>query len=442
MNQVKRIKIEPKKETELSTNVIVVRQEGDNQIEDKSYNANQSLRTVNYANGLHLLSALGVCILLCSPFILNPQYDAIRYPEYWYEILMTFSLTYPIQWTLLAMLDNHFLLKVKALRSLDVGLAMAFSPILAFFLIYCGLYIYWTFRLGYNFPMPCGNVIALQLFFPFIATMWYLIPKETRMMKNYRKQLTWFILYTLWLYWGIGVSFYHIFVLPLKMLPSNVQPITAIVLPLMRLFESKILKKLLSNCHRGDETILEAYTEIMSNVNYLLYVTITISNLSNGLTAFSILLVDVIGNLYQCFIITKLNRKEGFDEMQLNRRQKEKQNNVEMLALTEVLDILIPLSYTMTYIVAYYGPNRMLLNGIRHDYWKNGEEKSIENVLAAEALLFSVDFACLVFTTASLQYLCKINVLKEMCKALRKYWLIIATVTGATISKVGIAQNK
>ena len=53
MNQVKRIKIEPKKETKPSTNVIVVRQEGNNHIENESYNTIQSLGTFDYANGLH-----------------------------------------------------------------------------------------------------------------------------------------------------------------------------------------------------------------------------------------------------------------------------------------------------------------------------------------------------------------------------------------------------
>ena len=110
-----------------------------------------------------------------------------------------------------------------------------------------------------------------------------------------------------------------------------------------------------------------------------------------------------------------------------------------MLALSEVLEILIPLAYTVTYSVAYYGPNELILNQMRYDYWRNAtlaEERRIENLLTAELLLFSVDFGCLVFTTIGLWYFCNINMLKKFCEALRKYWFLIAVVTGAIISTV------
>lgn len=412
MNQVQKIKMKSKTETKPSTNavsplpptgvVILVNEAEDNQIEDKSNSDNKSLRKVNSANGLLLFSALGVCILLCSPFVLIPQHDAIRYPEYWYEILMTFSLTYPIQWTLLAMLDNHFLLKIEALKSFNVGFAMVFSPILIFALIYCSLYIYWTYKLDYNFPMPLGNLISLQLFFPFIMTFLYQVPKTLRTEKNSWRRLAYFVLYTLWLYWAIGLMLYHSFFPLLGKLPSNAQPLKAIFLPLIRLFEAMVIRKLLSKIVPNDDITLASYTDIIRNVSYLMYVTINISTNSDTTTAFCILLVDVVGNLYQCYTIIKLHGKEGFNELELKRRQEEKEGKVKILALSEVLDILIPLSYTLTYIVGYYGPNTMILNNFRRNYWKNGEEKNIEKLLAAESLLFSVDFTCFVFTAASL----------------------------------------
>ena len=452
MNQVEKIKMESKTETKPSTNavspmpptgvVILVNEADDNQTEDKRNRDNKSMRKVNYANGLLLFSALGACILSCSPFVLIPHHDAIRFPEYWYEILITFSLTYPIQWTLLAMLDNHFLLKVEALKSFNAGLAMVFTPIFVCVMIYCSLYIYWTYKLDYNFPMPLGNLISLNLFFPFIMTFWFLVPKDLRTQKNSWRRLAYFVLYTLWLYWAIGLMLYHSFVPLLEKLPTNAQPMNAIFLPLIRLFEAMVVKKLLSKCVPSDEIILASYTEIISNVNFLIYVTITISTKSTDTTAFCILLVDVIGNLYQCYTIIKLQRKQGFDELELKRRQEEKAQKVKMLALSEILDILIPLSYTMTYIVAYYGPNAMILNKVRRNYWKKEEDKNIEKLLAAELKLFSVDFASFVFTAATLGYFCKINFVKQMCKSLRKYWLLIAAVAGSVISRVSFIDER
>ena len=74
-------------------------------------------KTANFINGLHAISIVGVCIILSSPVILIPQHDAIQSPGYWYELLITFSLTYPIHWTLLMILDNQNLLKIKQMLS-------------------------------------------------------------------------------------------------------------------------------------------------------------------------------------------------------------------------------------------------------------------------------------------------------------------------------------
>ena len=112
--------------------VIIVKEKGDDGIENQADDNNRTSEEVNYVNGLHIFSVLGICVLLSSPVVIIPQHDAIQFPEYWYELLMTFALTYPIQWTLIAMLDNHFLLKIKDLRSLKVCLILVMSTSFAF----------------------------------------------------------------------------------------------------------------------------------------------------------------------------------------------------------------------------------------------------------------------------------------------------------------------
>ena len=423
-----------------STNMaIIVEGKGGNDHVDQDFNNNQMPKEVSYINGLHIFSVVAFCILLSSPVILIPQHDAIQFHEYWYELLITFALTYPIQWTLLAMLDNHFLLKIKKLKSLKVCLILALSSALGFTLIYCSLFLLWTFKLDYNFPMPCGNFISV--IFPlltFLVTLWYLFPKEMKTEKDSRKKLTSFIWYTLWSSL-FGLMMYNPLLMPFKKLPPSAQPVIAIILPLLRLFEAKALKKLVTKCGLSDEFMVDIYVNILSNVNYLLYVTIVISMIANEITTFCILLVDVVANLYECYVIKKLQRKIGFDKLQQDRRQEQRERNISMLALSEVLEILIPLAYTVTYSVAYYGPNELILNQMRYDYWRNAtlaEERRIGNLLTAELLLFSVDFGCLVFTTLGLWYSCNINMLKKFCEALRKYWFLIAVVTGAIISTV------
>ena len=114
---------------------------------------------------------------------------------------------------------------------------------------------------------------------------------------------------------------------------------------------------------------------------------------------------------------------------------------IKQLALGEMLEIVVPLSYTIAFIVAYYGPNATLIRGVKNNYWGNRVVFNLGDVLETELLLFSVDFGCLITTTIALWYFCKINMLKQFCWELKKYWFLIAAVAGALITNVSINLN-
>ena len=119
-----------------------------------------------------------------------------------------------------------------------------------------------------------------------------------------------------------------------------------------------------------------------------------------------------------------------------NYQLMEKENEIKLLALSEILEILIPLSYTVSFVIAYYGPNATILRSIKNNYWGNTSVDNLGKVLETELLLFSVDFGILVVSSILLRYFCKINLLQEFCGVLRTYWILISVVAGALISKV------
>ena len=385
-------------------------------------------------NALHVFSVVGVCILLSSPVILIPQHDAIMFPQYWYELLLTFSITYPIHWTLLAILDNKFLLKITDLTTPKTCLILGLAPMIGFIVVYCSLYLFWAFHLGYNFPMPLACFISQIMWLVFMFTLWCQFPKDIRLDKESRKRLKSFVWYLIWVFLISYV--YNTLQMMLKKMPQKAQPIMAIILPMMRSIDAKVLKAFISKCTLSGDLMVESYSTIISNVNFLLYVTISISTTCTDQTIFCILLVDIILSLHHCYGVMKLHRKVNLDESQIKRREMEKENEIKLLALSEILEILIPLSYTVTFVIAYYGPNATILRSIKNDYWGNTSVGNIGKVLETELLLFSVDFGILVISSILLRYFCKINLLKEFCGVLRTYWILIAVVAGALISKV------
>ena len=112
--------------------------------------------------------------------------------------------------------------------------------------------------------------------------------------------------------------------------------------------------------------------------------------------------------------------------------------DIQRLVLVETLEVLLPMIYTLVYLVAYYEPNATLLNNL-NPAWNDvirGETASIETVISTGLLIFSVDLSSAVIVGILLWWFCKINFFKEFCKMLKEYWMLVAVNCGALIAKV------
>ena len=92
----------------------------------------------------------------------------------------------------------------------------------------------------------------------------------------------------------------------------------------------------------------------------------------------------------------------------------------------EVVDILIPLLYGLTFAAAYYGPNASILGNVKNSYWRYEEATDVPAKFIKLLQMLSVDICSLVVTGFAFWTFCKINYLQEICKVLNKYWFIIA----------------
>ena len=100
--------------------------------------------------------------------------------------------------------------------------------------------------------------------------------------------------------------------------------------------------------------------------------------------------------------------------------------DVEDLILSEVIEGLIPISYAANFATAYYGPNATLIGNIRSNYFDFEEIEDIDNVFISMIQLFAVDVCCILVTAITLWVSGKRNILKEFCKVMKKYWIILA----------------
>ena len=237
--------------------------------------------------------------------------------------------------------------------------------------------------------------------------------------------------------WAFLLSYqYNTLLILLKKMPPKIQPIMALILPTFSELSGLVLNKLIFSCGYCEPLEMKSHANIINNVNYLLYVAVTISTYATEMTKYCILMEDVLKNFYHCYKIMKLHRKISLDQLQMEENKSKKETEIQILTLIETAEMLIPIAYTVTFLVAYQGPNADILGSIKNNYWSSHKVDNIGKVVTTGILMFSIDFASLLIRIIVLWVFCKINILKEFCRTLKIYWPLIAVNTGALICKV------
>ena len=109
-------------------------------------NENSATETnkVDYKNMFTVVLVLLSCIVLAAPTILIPQHDTIMHPEYWYEGMINFHLTYPLHWLCIVYMNNKLVLRVESLVSFKSFAILYVVTVLSFDITYTTAYLVWA----------------------------------------------------------------------------------------------------------------------------------------------------------------------------------------------------------------------------------------------------------------------------------------------------------
>ena len=101
-----------------------------------------------------------------------------------------------------------------------------------------------------------------------------------------------------------------------------------------------------------------------------------------------------------------------------------KNMNYTKLALTELMEGLIPIIYGISMAMAYFGQNDNLFTNIGSGLW--GEKiTDINSVFLTMLVLFVADTVSAVVNSICLWKLIKVNIMQEFSRILRKYWVFV-----------------
>ena len=162
------------------------------------------------------------------------------------------------------------------------------------------------------------------------------------------------------------------------------------------------------------------------NTYTALYVAIKLGQTATQETSILILLIDFILNIYSSLMIVNKYRSTTIDESSQRRHLKEVDYLVSKLILIELMEVLVPVSYVITVLIAYYGPNAEILGNIRNDYWQYESIDDIWETVTVVLIMFIFDGLSAVISGFMLWKVCSYDVLRKTTKLIKELWPVIA----------------
>ena len=389
---------------------------------------------VSYLNGLYIVLGVILCVLSSLPFTLVPQNNFIECWQRRTDIssiagaLVDYLFGYSFLWTLHLMFECKLLLKLNHVMNLQVFVRFYLAKLISYAVVPNLIaYLIWNIGLGYDSVMPMNGFFKLIGFpIPYIA-VWFQYPKEFRYKNRGRRKFKAYFYYKLWR--NATIVLILVTKLIAGSLPSEFQLIMAVLLPITREIDYRVTTKILSKPTGFLDDNSKTSIAVTVNTTYAESLAMILGTTATRVTSFCILAVDFMLNLKSAYMIMRLNAKINPDLIENQKKLIEVKHELRKLSLVEIIEIMVPLCYIFTFLIAYYGPNAELLGNVRSNYWQYKPVEDVGKLVLTIFCMFLVDissgiFAGLLLSTSS------IDLLREGCAVLKTHWPII-TLTSA-----------
>ena len=122
--------------------------------------------------------------------------------------------------------------------------------------------------------------------------------------------------------------------------------------------------------------------------------------------------------------------------LEATKYEKMKKEETLDLYAVESIEYLVPFIYTVTFLIAYYGPNADIIGNIRMTRWKFQGVDDVKSYTEELLKMFAIDLAGLMVSTIMFWKLAQINMMQEGYKIMKLYWPLIAVKIGTKIYQV------
>ena len=112
------------------------------------------------------------------------------------------------------------------------------------------------------------------------------------------------------------------------------------------------------------------------------------------------------------------------------------EDSIKELVLTERIETIIPMTYILLNIMAYFGPNGEILGNIRLTIWHYQAITDIGAFTETIGTLLCVDFLSFLINGILLWTFCKINIVTELKNLQKQFWFYMACMEAVVFLEV------
>jgi hypothetical protein len=379
-----------------------------------------------YLAGIIIMSALFAMVMG-----IIPNHNVFLDPAYWYEI----SYCYPFYALITSLFYSFFTgycMNLKYIRSIPKISVMYILLLVWIFVFHIIIYFTWTYGMGYHYPIPFTGFLMLFAYQIFLhLVIWFQFPSKWRKNTMFQRRMKQYIMAMVYFQF-ITIQYVTIGIL-LTWFQNEYQPILAILIPIIKEINTWIYIKFLAKSSNGDVSgakFIGTYHVAAQHAVILCYI---IGSIATKATTWLVLGLDFVYNIYTCLRIVWMKKRHPLDvEVQIELLQ--------VLALTELLEFIAPLSFLSVLVAAYFGPNAELLGSVGSSLWHYQKVEDIHQTLGNILIVFVSDLLSLVISSIMLWIYCRINLYKAIFALLEEFGFVIfagMAVYLASVSRKG-----
>merc|ERR1711971_1087200 len=194
----------------------------------------------------------------------------------------------------------------------------------------------------------------------------------------------------------------------------------ALILPFTRELGAVILTHLGGQVAGVKDFSAEVLALHLSISYHSLFLSVCIANAATNLTIGFLLAIDFLINL--AFTLRAWSLKKSATASDLNKLCEV----LQLLVLSEVLEVVVPIGYLLCFLAAYYGPNSAYLGNIGSSKWQYTRVDDVVGSAWSLILLVSVDAATLLLSGLILFRVSGINLYHVLLHLQHHHWLVFA----------------